>query len=176
MRQVEVSRTIVLDDPRRARSFFEALVADNIGVGRPEEIRPRSFPPSEAQNRAANPDPACSAPAPKSRWTSPTSTAASSNTSRKGEPFVSRPSSTNRKISASLPASSTYPRVIDRARDVNARLLMIERAGQGCAIGSALFERIHQPFNLRANEPQFPSQSRSRRGLTRSAAAVRPDL
>ena len=24
---------------------------------------------------------------------------------------------------------------------------MIERAGQGCAIGSALFERIHQPFN-----------------------------
>ena len=24
---------------------------------------------------------------------------------------------------------------------------MIERAGQGCAIGSALFERIHQPYN-----------------------------
>ncbi|MGH9045466.1 MAG: hypothetical protein ACRDVP_11690 [Acidimicrobiales bacterium] len=23
---------------------------------------------------------------------------------------------------------------------------MIERAGQGCAIGSALFERIHQPY------------------------------
>ena len=39
MRQVEVSRTIVFDDPRRARGFFEALVADNIGVGHPEEIR-----------------------------------------------------------------------------------------------------------------------------------------
>ena len=38
MRQVEVSRTIVLDDPRRARSFFEALVADNIGIGRPHEV------------------------------------------------------------------------------------------------------------------------------------------
>ena len=24
---------------------------------------------------------------------------------------------------------------------------MIERAGQGCAIGTALFERIHQPYN-----------------------------
>ena len=36
--QVEVSRTLVLDDPRRARLFFEALVADNIGIGRPEEI------------------------------------------------------------------------------------------------------------------------------------------
>ena len=39
MRQVEVSRTIVFDDPRRARGFFEALVSDNIGIGRPEEIR-----------------------------------------------------------------------------------------------------------------------------------------
>jgi len=24
---------------------------------------------------------------------------------------------------------------------------MIERAGQSCAIGTALFERIHQPYN-----------------------------
>jgi hypothetical protein len=38
------------------------------------------------------------------------------------------------------------PEVIAKAREVNARLLMIERAGQGCAIGSALFERIHQPY------------------------------
>ena len=38
MRQVEVSRTLVLDDPRRARAFFEALVSDNIGIGRPEEV------------------------------------------------------------------------------------------------------------------------------------------
>ena len=38
MRQVEVSRTLVFDDPRRARGFFESLVADNIGIGRPEEI------------------------------------------------------------------------------------------------------------------------------------------
>jgi hypothetical protein len=38
MRQVEVSRTMVFDDPRRARGFFEALVADNIGIGRPERV------------------------------------------------------------------------------------------------------------------------------------------
>jgi hypothetical protein len=38
MRQVEVSRTLVFDDPRRARGFFEALVTDNIGVGRPETV------------------------------------------------------------------------------------------------------------------------------------------
>jgi len=39
MRQVEVSRTLVFDDPRRARGFFEALVSDNIGIGRPNEVR-----------------------------------------------------------------------------------------------------------------------------------------
>ena len=38
MRQVEVSRTLVLDDPRRARRFFEALVSDNVGIGRPHEV------------------------------------------------------------------------------------------------------------------------------------------
>lgn len=38
VRQVEISRTIVFDDPRRARGFFEALVADNIAIGRPEQI------------------------------------------------------------------------------------------------------------------------------------------
>lgn len=39
MRQVEVSRTIVFDQPRRGRAFFEAVVADNIGIGRPSEVR-----------------------------------------------------------------------------------------------------------------------------------------
>ncbi len=38
MRQVGVSRTLVFDDPRRARGFMEALVADNIAIGRPEQV------------------------------------------------------------------------------------------------------------------------------------------
>ena len=38
MRQVEVSRTVVFDAPRRARSFFEALIADNLDLGRPENV------------------------------------------------------------------------------------------------------------------------------------------
>ena len=38
MRQVEVSRTLVFDDPRRVRGFFEALVTDDIGIGRPHEV------------------------------------------------------------------------------------------------------------------------------------------
>jgi len=38
MRQVETSRTIVFDAPRHARAFFEALVADNLDLGRPESV------------------------------------------------------------------------------------------------------------------------------------------
>jgi hypothetical protein len=38
MRQVEVSRTLVFDAPRHARGFFEALVADNLDIGRPHNV------------------------------------------------------------------------------------------------------------------------------------------
>src|SRR3954466_4586578 len=38
MRQVEVSRTMVLDAPRQARALFESLVADNIGIGRSDTV------------------------------------------------------------------------------------------------------------------------------------------
>jgi hypothetical protein len=38
------------------------------------------------------------------------------------------------------------PELIAKARQVNHRLLMIERAGQGCALGDSLFERLQQPY------------------------------
>ncbi|MBX9639795.1 MAG: hypothetical protein K2X97_08725 [Mycobacteriaceae bacterium] len=38
MRQVETSRILVFDAPRHARGFFEALVTDNLDIGRPEVI------------------------------------------------------------------------------------------------------------------------------------------
>ena len=38
MRQIEVSRTLVFDAPRRSRSFFEALVVDNLDIGRPDSV------------------------------------------------------------------------------------------------------------------------------------------
>ena len=38
MRQVEVSRTLVFDAARQARAFFEALVVDNLDLGRPDTI------------------------------------------------------------------------------------------------------------------------------------------
>jgi hypothetical protein len=38
MRQVEVSQTLVFDDDCHARAFFEVLLADNIDLGRPENV------------------------------------------------------------------------------------------------------------------------------------------
>jgi hypothetical protein len=38
MRRIEVSRTVVFDAPRHGRAFFEALVQDNLGIGRPDEV------------------------------------------------------------------------------------------------------------------------------------------
>ena len=56
MRQVETSRTLVFDDHVHARTFFEALLCENMGLGRPENAgllfrrgqkggRPASPPP-----------------------------------------------------------------------------------------------------------------------------------
>jgi len=38
MRQIEVSRTVVFDAPRHARGFFEALIVDNLDIGRPANV------------------------------------------------------------------------------------------------------------------------------------------
>jgi hypothetical protein len=38
MRQVEIARTLVFDAPRHARGFFEALIVDNLDLGRPHNV------------------------------------------------------------------------------------------------------------------------------------------
>ena len=38
MRQVEIAKTIVFTAPRHARAFFEALAADNLDIGRPDNM------------------------------------------------------------------------------------------------------------------------------------------
>jgi hypothetical protein len=147
MRQVEVSRTIVFNDPRRARGFFEALVADNIGVGRPEEIR-AVFVPTRRGVRTQMPSQTrVFAPGTEVKMDFTYKHSRVKQYLKEGralriETVVNKP-----KDIGILARLEHLPELIDRARQVNARLLMIERAGQGCAIGSALFERIHQPFN-----------------------------
>jgi hypothetical protein len=46
MRQIEVSRTIVFTQPRHARGFFEARVADNLDIAPPRTDRVDLLPAS----------------------------------------------------------------------------------------------------------------------------------
>jgi hypothetical protein len=145
MRQTELSRTLVFDAPRHARTFFEALVQDNIGIGRPEEI-------SLAFARRASSKSDRFATHVVSRGTDVRIDFRYKNSRIKQylkggralrvETVINKPSDLS--VKARL---SNLPELIDKARAVNQRLLMIERAGQSCAIGSALFERIHQPYH-----------------------------
>ena len=145
MRQVEVSRTLVFDEPRRARVFFESLVADNVGIGRPSEVamifarqlrRPTKHP-----YRARVFSPGTEVKMDFSYKHSRVKQYLKEGRALRIETVINKPSDIG--IRSRL---EHLPEVVTKAREVNARVLMIERAGQGCAIGNALFERIHQPY------------------------------
>jgi hypothetical protein len=145
MRQVEVSRTIVFDDPRRARGFFEALVAGNVGVGRPEQVailfarqvrsttkepfRTRVF----GQGTEVKMDFAYKHSRVKQYL--------KQGRALRIETVINKPYDIG--VLARL---EHLPELVAKARAVNRRPLMIQRAGQGCAIETALFERVSQPY------------------------------
>jgi len=146
MRQVETSRTLVLDDPRRARSFFEALVQDNVGIGRPEEVS------MVFARQLRRPTHHCYQTRIFTTGTeiridfrykhSRVKQYLKDGRALRIETVINRPDDLDVKRRL-----QHLPELIDKARGINQRLLMIEQAGQSCAIGSALFERIHQPYN-----------------------------
>jgi hypothetical protein len=145
MRQVEASRTIVLDDPRRARGFFESLISDNIGIGRPEEIaavfarQVRKTTKGVFRTRVFTPGTEV-----KLDFTYKNSRVKQylkEGRALRIETVINKPSDLG-----ILARICHFPELVDKARQVNRRLLMIECAGQDCAIGSALFERIQQPY------------------------------
>lgn len=145
MRQVEVSRTIVFDDPRRARGFFEALVADNIGVGRPEEMAAvfarRLRRPTKHPYRTRVFGPGTDVKIEFRYKHSRVKQYLKEGRALRIETVINKPSDID-----VLTRLCHLPELVAKARAVNDRLLTVQRAGQGCAIGSALFERIHQPY------------------------------
>jgi hypothetical protein len=146
MRQVEVSRTLVFDDPRRARGFFEALVTDNIAIGRPEavavvfarQVRKTTKEPFSTRVFTPGSEVKIDFRYKHSR----VKQYLKEGRALRIETVINKPSDIG--ILARL---EHLPELIAKARAVNHRLLTVERAGQGCAIGSALFERIHQPYH-----------------------------
>jgi hypothetical protein len=149
MRQVEVSRTLVFDDPRRARVFFESLVSDNVGVGRPEQMavifdsQLRTRGPRRTKGPFATRvfSPGTEVKIDFRYKHSRVKQYLKEGRALRIETVINKP-----KDIGVLARLEHLPELVERARGVNDRLLMIERAGQGCAIGSALFERIHQPY------------------------------
>ena len=146
MRQVEVSRTLVLDDPRRARRFFEALVSDNIGIGRPHEVhvvfgRDRRGRTTSQQFRTRVFGPGTEVKMDFAYKNSRVKQYLKEGRALRIETVINKPSDIG--VLARL---EHLPELIAKARGVNSRLLSIERAGQGCAIGDDLFDRLHQPY------------------------------
>ena len=145
MRQIEMSRTIVFDAPRRARGFFEAVVADNLDIGRPDEVKVifdrkqiRSNTRSEFATKVVT------------RGTDVTINAFYKHSRIKQylkegralriETVINSP--TDLRVNRRL---TNLAELVGKARMANRRLLECQRAGQGCAIETALWERISQP-------------------------------
>src|SRR5439155_1592692 len=133
-------------DPEFGPAFFEALVADNIGIGRPEQValvfarqvRTTTREPFGTRVFSSGTEVRIDFRYKHSR----VKQYLKGGRALRVETVVNKPADIG--VLARL---EHLPELIAKARGVNQRLLMIERAGQSCAIGSALFERIHQPHH-----------------------------
>jgi hypothetical protein len=144
MRQIEVSRTMVFDRPRNGRAFFEALVADNLDLGRPDQVElifGRKILPST---------PGVCATRVVTRGVDVTINVGYKHSRSKEyfkegralriETVVNDPTDLG-----VLRRLAHLPELQAKARDVNRRLLDHEHVGQGCVLASPAFERIAQP-------------------------------
>jgi len=149
MRQVEVSRTIVFTAPRHARAFFEALVADNLDIGRPEQIE-LIF--SRWPVRRGRP------PTVQKKFSTRIVTAGTQVTVNAAYKHsrIKQYLKDGRALRIETVINETHdlgcarrlhnlPELQTRARAANRRLLDTERVGQGCVLASPAFERIAHP-------------------------------
>src|SRR5258708_6715336 len=149
MRQVETSRTLVFDAPRQARAFFEALIADNLDLGRPEHVEilfkrdPRGRKPKDQAGgrfRTAI-DRNSQGVTINAFWRhSRVKQYLKDGRALRIETVVNSPDDLGcqRRL-------HNLPELQARARAINARLLETERVGQGCVFDSPAFARISQP-------------------------------
>jgi hypothetical protein len=144
MAQVEVSRTIVFTQPRYARGFFEALVADNLDLGRPDTLeiifdrQIRKDTVSEFKTKVVT------------RGTEVTINAFYKHSRIKQYLKDGRALRIETVINAPwdlrvLRRLHNLDELQAKARAINARLLQAERVGQGCHLANPVFERIAHP-------------------------------
>lgn len=145
MRQVEFSRTLVFDAPRHARGFFEALVADNLDLGRPHNVeiifnrRIRKDTKGvfrTAIDRRDNGGVVVNIFCKHSRLKQ----YLKDGRAMRIETVINAP--------RDLGCNPRLPNLDDlaaKARAINTRILDAERVGQGCVLASPAFERIAHP-------------------------------
>jgi hypothetical protein len=148
MRQVETSRTIVFDAPRHARGFFEALVADNLDIGRPDTIE-LIFHGPRRRGRPVKLD--C---VPKTAVVTRDTVGVTVNAFFKHsriKQYLKDGRALRIETVINSPGDLLCKRRLEhldelqvKARAVNARLLDTERVGQGCVLASPAFERVAQ--------------------------------
>jgi len=149
MRQIETSRTIVFDAPRHARNFFEALVVDNLDLGRPDKTE-IIF----TGHRVHRGRPPKTEPSHITRINTRDTIGVTVNSDYKHS-RIKQYLKDGRALRIETVINSPddlgcrrrlchLPELQAKAREINARLLDTERVGQGCVLASPAFERVAQ--------------------------------
>ena len=150
MRQVETSRTLVFDQDCHARAFFEALLCENMDLGRPENVE-LLFRRGERRGQPAIAPPGGGFRTTIDRYCHMVTVNVFYKNSRvkqylkdgvalRIETVVNSPDDLGcRRMLPNL------PELQDKARAINARLLHTETAGQGTVLVSPVIERITRP-------------------------------
>lgn len=145
MRQIETSRTLVFDAPRRSRAFVEALITDNLCLGRPDQVQ-LIFARQVRKNTSG-----IFSTKIDNRGTEQMTINAFYRNSRIKE-YLKESRALRIELVCNSPQDlgcqrrlEHLPELQAKARAANDRLLTMQRAGQGCAIETALLERVQQP-------------------------------
>ena len=147
MAQVEVSRTLVLTTPRYARGFFEALLTDNLDLGRPDTIEIVFDRQIRGGKRAAGGEFKTKI---VTRGTEVTLNAFYKHSRIKQYLKDGRALRIETVIYAPNDLGCqrrlhNLDELQTKARAINARVLQTERVGQGCVLANPVFERIAHP-------------------------------
>ena len=150
MRQIETSRTLVFDQDCHARAFFEALLCENMDLGRPENVE-LLFRRGERRGQPAIAPPGGGFRTTIDRYCHMVTVNVFYKNSRVGqylkdgvalriETVVNSPDDLGcRRMLPNLPELQA------KARAINDRLLHTETAGQGTVLVSPVIERITRP-------------------------------
>ena len=145
MRQIETSRTMVLDTPRRARAFFEALVADNVGIGRPAVVS-MLFARRVQRNTQGIFRTRVFTAGTEVRLDLSYKHCRVKLYLKEGRALRIETVVNDADELDILKGLVHLPELQRASRHINARVLTMLRVGQSCAIETALFERISQPY------------------------------